>query len=70
MKWALALLQFDFACIGLPHHAVARIRGPKTTDAFDLGLTPQALCLRLLRRPRVIFVQSRPLADFFVLFVN
>ena len=40
--------------------------GLKTTDAFDLGLTPQALCLRLLRRPRADYLGKVPLLSLII----
>ena len=56
MKWAAA--QWHNCLPFRSHHAVARIRELRGLSCFDLGLTPQALCLRLLRRLSGLFVQS------------
>src|SRR5690349_10796705 len=49
MKWAAVL---DTANHGIYRRlcSVAPIRGLENFSSFDLGLTPQALCFRLLRR--------------------
>jgi hypothetical protein len=49
MKWAAAQL-YKLLTPVCSRRAVARIRELRGRSYFDLGLTPQALCLRLLRR--------------------
>jgi hypothetical protein len=59
MKWASAGGQ---KCLPFfDDRAVTRIRGLEISVVFYLGLTPQALCLRLLRRPKVILCKAKPL---------
>jgi hypothetical protein len=48
MEWAAACSEIDKPFSS--HRAVARFRELHWLSYFDLGLTPQALCLHLLRR--------------------
>jgi hypothetical protein len=58
MKWAAVLCAAKLLAL-LPYCSVARYRGLENVVVFlDLGFTPQALCLHLLRRLKADFVQS------------
>ena len=49
MKWAAAV-RGNLLIFQRHLFSVARMRGLENCSCCDLGLTPQALCLRLLRR--------------------